>query len=91
MRQHREQEAGLLGARHFAANHPWREKIGTVINVDNRGTSGPSLIYETGTIRAMVRVDNLLDKTYAASGFISRTGHFPGEPRSAFLEIGYRF
>ena len=50
-----------------------------------------SLIYETGPIRAMVRVDNLFDKTYAASGFISRTGHFPGEPRSAFLEIGYRF
>lgn len=50
-----------------------------------------SLIYETGPIRAMLRVDNLFDKTYAASGFISRTGHFPGEPRSVFLEVGYRF
>ena len=44
------EEAGLLGARHFAANHPWREKIGTVINIDNRGTSGPALIYETAGI-----------------------------------------
>lgn len=50
-----------------------------------------SLIYETGPIRAMLRVDNLFDKTYAVSGFIDRTGHFPGEPRSVFLEIGYRF
>ncbi|MEH6791701.1 TonB-dependent siderophore receptor [Parasphingorhabdus sp.] len=50
-----------------------------------------SLIYETGPIRAMVRIDNLFDKTYAASGFIERTGHFPGEPRSLFVELGYRF
>ncbi|WP_137679619.1 TonB-dependent siderophore receptor [Aurantiacibacter suaedae] len=50
-----------------------------------------SLIYETGPFRALVRVDNLFDKTYAASGFIDRTGHFPGAPRSAFLEIGYAF
>lgn len=50
-----------------------------------------SLIYETGPIRAILRVDNLFDETYAASGFIERTGHFPGEPRSVFLDIGYRF
>lgn len=50
-----------------------------------------SLIYETGPFRALVRVDNLFDKTYAASGFVDRTGHFPGAPRSAFLEIGYAF
>lgn len=50
-----------------------------------------SLIYEVGPIRALVRVDNLFDKTYAASGFIDRTGHFPGAPRSAFLEVAYRF
>lgn len=50
-----------------------------------------SLIYEAGPIRAMLRVDNLFDKTYAVSGFVDRTGHFPGEPRSVFLEVGYRF
>lgn len=50
-----------------------------------------SLIYETGPFRALVRIDNLFDKTYAASGFIDRTGHFPGAPRSAFLEVGYKF
>ena len=50
-----------------------------------------SLIYEIGPIRALLRVDNLFDKTYAVSGFIDRTGHFPGEPRSIFLEVGYAF
>lgn len=50
-----------------------------------------SLIYEAGPFRALLRVDNLLDRTYAASGFIDRTGHFPGAPRSAFLELGYEF
>ncbi len=50
-----------------------------------------SLIYEVGPFRALVRVDNLFDKTYASSGFVDRTGHFPGAPRSAFLEVGYSF
>lgn len=50
-----------------------------------------SLIYETGPWKALLRIDNLFDETYAASGFIDRTGHFPGEPRSAFVELGYRF
>lgn len=50
-----------------------------------------SLIWERGPWRALVRVDNLLDKTYAASGFIERTGHFPGEPRTVFLEVTHRW
>jgi iron complex outermembrane receptor protein len=50
-----------------------------------------SLIWERGPWRALLRVDNLLDKTYAASGFIERSGHFPGEPRTVFLEIAHRW
>ncbi len=50
-----------------------------------------SLIYETDVWRAVLRADNLFDETYAASGFITRTGHFPGEPRSAFLEVSRRW
>jgi iron complex outermembrane receptor protein len=50
-----------------------------------------SLIWERGPWRALVRVDNLFDKTYAASGFIARTGHFPGEPRTVFLEVAHRW
>lgn len=50
-----------------------------------------SLIYESGPFRALARIDNIFDKTYAASGFIARTGHFPGRPRSAFVELKYSY
>lgn len=40
------EESGLLGARQFASNHPWHSKVGPVINVDNRGNSGPSILYD---------------------------------------------
>lgn len=50
-----------------------------------------SISWTRGPWEARLRVDNIFDKTYAASGFIDRNGHFPGEPRSAFVELGYRF
>ncbi|MAN45833.1 MAG: TonB-dependent siderophore receptor [Hyphomonas sp.] len=46
-----------------------------------------SIIYEIEDWKALLRVDNLFDETYASSGFIDRTGHFPGDPRSVFLEV----
>lgn len=48
-----------------------------------------SVTWTRGPWELRLRVDNLFDKTYAASGFNDRGGHFPGEPRSAFLEVGY--
>jgi iron complex outermembrane receptor protein len=39
----------------------------------------------------MLRVDNLFDKTYAASGFGLRNGAFPGEPRTWFVEVRRKF
>ncbi len=50
-----------------------------------------SISWQRGPIEARLRVDNIFDETYAASGFNDRGGHFPGEPRSAFLEVGYNF
>ncbi|HEV7233139.1 MAG TPA: TonB-dependent receptor, partial [Sphingorhabdus sp.] len=50
-----------------------------------------SITWTSGPFNILLRVDNIFDKTYAASGFTDRTGHFPGEPRSAFVELGYRF
>jgi iron complex outermembrane receptor protein len=44
-----------------------------------------------GPWNVLLRVDNIFDRTYAASGFLDRTGHFPGEPRSLFVEASYRF
>jgi hypothetical protein len=42
------EEAGLLGARAFAADHPWMKEVELVVNVEGRGTSGPSHLFETG-------------------------------------------
>ncbi|HEL4296103.1 TonB-dependent receptor [Stenotrophomonas sp. GD03930] len=36
-------------------------------------------------------VKNLFDKVYAASGFIERNGHFPGEPRRVYVQAAYSF
>lgn len=41
------EEVGLLGAEGVARQHPWMEDIGVVINLEARGTSGPSLMFET--------------------------------------------
>ncbi|HEX7048464.1 MAG TPA: TonB-dependent siderophore receptor [Gammaproteobacteria bacterium] len=38
-----------------------------------------------------LNVKNLLDEEYAASGFIERSGHFPGEPRRVYLSATYEF
>jgi hypothetical protein len=43
------EEAGLLGARAFVDYHPWAKKVRAAVNLDDRGTSGPSLLFETGS------------------------------------------
>lgn len=50
-----------------------------------------SITWEDGPVKVLLRVDNIFDKSYAASGFTLNTGHFPGEPRSAFVEARYGF
>ena len=46
-----------------------------------------SIIWEPGPVDVILRVDNLLDEEYASSGFLERTGSFPGDPRSIFIEV----
>jgi hypothetical protein len=41
------EEAGLLGARAFADQSPAADEVGAVINLEGRGSSGPSLMFET--------------------------------------------
>ncbi|MEM9530009.1 MAG: TonB-dependent receptor [Pseudomonadota bacterium] len=50
-----------------------------------------SIIWDRGPFQVLARVENLFDKTYAESGFLSRTGHFPGDPRTAFVEFYYEW
>lgn len=41
------EEKGLLGADKFVEQHPWAKDVGVVINLEARGTTGPSLMFET--------------------------------------------
>jgi hypothetical protein len=41
------EEAGLLGARAFAREHPLARVACAAVNVDARGSSGPSLLFQT--------------------------------------------
>jgi len=42
------EEEGLLGAQGFVDSHPWAKEVRVAVNVDNRGTYGPSMMFETG-------------------------------------------
>jgi hypothetical protein len=41
------EEAGLMGAELFANRHPAARDVGAVVNLEARGTAGPSLMFET--------------------------------------------
>ncbi len=42
------EEVGLLGAAGFLDRHPWAQDVGVVLNLEARGSSGPSHLFETG-------------------------------------------
>ncbi len=42
------EEAGLLGAAAFVREHPWAKDVAVVLNFEARGTTGRSLMFETG-------------------------------------------
>lgn len=42
------EEPGLLGARAFAGGHRWMDDVAAVVNLEARGSSGASLMFETG-------------------------------------------
>ncbi len=41
------EEAGLLGANAFLQNAAMKDRVGVVVNVEARGTKGPSLLFQT--------------------------------------------
>jgi Peptidase family M28 len=43
------EEAGLLGAHAFVDSYPWAKEVRAAVNLDACGTSGPSLLFETGS------------------------------------------
>lgn len=66
------EEYGLLGARAFVSKHHLENKITDVINIDAIGSSGPSLLIETGkTSKRLLRDFSKASPTPVASSFIS--------------------
>jgi hypothetical protein len=43
------EEIGLLGTLAFVDQHPWAEDVRIVLNLEARGSSGPSLMFQTST------------------------------------------
>ncbi|MEJ2210160.1 MAG: M20/M25/M40 family metallo-hydrolase [Anaerolineae bacterium] len=41
------EEVGLMGAQAFVEEHPWARDLGAVINLEARGSTGQSLMFET--------------------------------------------
>ncbi len=48
------EEAGLLGAVAFVQDDPWAKDVRAVVNMDNRGSSGPATMFETGSANEWV-------------------------------------
>jgi hypothetical protein len=42
------EEPGLLGAQAFVQHHRWAASVTAAVNLDARGTAGPSMMFETG-------------------------------------------
>jgi hypothetical protein len=43
------EEVGLLGARSLAQGHPWLDDLEFLLNLEARGSSGPSILFETSS------------------------------------------
>jgi hypothetical protein len=67
------EEAGLLGATAFVRNAGWRDRVGIAINVEARGSSGESLLFQTSS------GDGALIDLYARSAPRAATSSLYGE------------
>ncbi len=51
------EELGLIGAHAFASHHELFQRVGVVINLEARGVTGPSTMFETGEgNRSLIRI-----------------------------------
>lgn len=81
----------LRSAIAFGADH-----VGERISIDGQAVKTYTVFDASWQTRwnewkFQLNIKNLFDKVYAASGFITRTGHFPGEPRRIYLQAAYEF
>lgn len=70
--------------------------VGDRVSFDNQPVNAYTVLDASWQTRIdgwlwQINVKNLLDEEYAASGFLERTGHFPGEPRRVYVSATYSF
>ena len=59
------EELGLLGARAFVSEHPWAKEAALVFNFEARGSSGPSMMFETSQENGWLIREFAKSSTYA--------------------------
>jgi hypothetical protein len=86
------EEVGLLGAKAFVDEHPWAKDVGVVLNFDARGTSGPSIMFETSRSNGWLIREFAESASHAvANSFSSEIyKHLPNDTDlSIFKEAGF--
>ncbi|MGE3164434.1 MAG: M20/M25/M40 family metallo-hydrolase [Planctomycetota bacterium] len=75
------EELGLAGARAFVESHRWFRDVSHVINLEARGTTGPSLMFETsdGNAELIVRLARSVARPFASSLFASVYRRMPND------------
>ncbi len=87
------EELGLLGAIAFVQKHPWAASVKAAVNLDARGTSGPSLMFETGTANAwlMQLYKKSMRRPMTNSVYYTVYKHMPnGTDFTVFKQAGYQ-
>ncbi|MBW2243945.1 MAG: M28 family peptidase [Deltaproteobacteria bacterium] len=65
------EEQGLIGAQVFAESDPWAADVAVVVNVEARGTGGPSAMFETsdGNANLLALFSRVVPRTSGSSVF----------------------
>jgi len=87
------EELGLLGAVAFVQKHPWAASVRAAVNLDARGTSGPSMMFETGAANAwlMQLYRQAMPRPMTNSVYYTVYKHMPnGTDFTVFKRAGYQ-
>ncbi len=84
------EEMGLLGAEAFVATHPWVKDVRMILNVEARGTTGRSMMFETGRSNLdVVRALRSVPDVSASSAMVTVYRNLPNDTDlSVFAPLG---
>jgi hypothetical protein len=84
------EELGMLGARAFVADHPLARQVRAVVNLEGRGSSGPSLMFETSAENGwLVTLYSAVERPVTSSLFETLYSRLPnGTDFSVFEQAG---